>query len=90
MQSGGTFLIVYLPAIHHLTTTLHEEALPFSDLLAKINKSNVIISPASELLEYIQDNPDETVFMAEGHYSAKANEIVANIIAAYLIKTEPF
>ena len=79
------FLIVHLPARPHLKNLLIGENLPDTNLLASIDRNHSVIHPEFEMLEEAKKSSLDILFEKRGHYSSRGNEILASVIASYIL-----
>lgn len=89
-DQGGKFIIVRLPIRQDISTLLDGEDFQYKELLAEIDKDNDVIYPEYERLKYVFDlnlSSIDKLFTREagGHYSAFTNELVADVIAEFII-----
>jgi hypothetical protein len=90
---GGEFIIVRLPTYQDLSTFLNGEEPPYAELLARIEDDHHIIYPERERLTQVMamNLPSlDALFTKKGggHYSALTNEIIADVIAEFIVKQQ--
>jgi len=83
--SGIKFYIVYLPLKEYFQDLFEGDELPFNELLKEIEKIAYTIHPEHKLLIEAKQSKPEALFQG-GHFSARANQIIADVIAASIIQ----
>lgn len=85
---GAQLLAVHLPWPDDIQTLSRGWALAQSDFMSRLERSFPIVRPDDALLAAARTSGSEAVFIGgEGHYTAKANRIVAEAVAREILKT---
>ena len=82
---GKQFYIIYLPDKNDLRLLLKSRKLPNSDFLKEIESKAALFNPTTIFLEEIGRLSMERVI--PGHYSARANEIIGDSIADFILRS---
>ncbi|KPK98269.1 MAG: hypothetical protein AMJ95_04700 [Omnitrophica WOR_2 bacterium SM23_72] len=85
-KSGGRFYVVYLPGRQELRLLSKGKKFPTTAFLKEIEKSMPLIHPEERFFEEMKKSDLKSII--PGHYSARANKIIANAIADYILKQE--
>lgn len=82
------YLIVHLPTSYNLREMRSHKIFRYSDLLYMIGNIAPVIHPESAMLKEFKNNSRDSIFANKtiGHYSAKGNKIVADVITEYFLK----
>jgi hypothetical protein len=83
---GMKFYVVYLPCHQlYLQDRLEGNKIPFDELLKEIEETADTINPEQKLLFEANRSTPKALFLIS-HYSPRANQIVADVIAASIIQ----
>ncbi|MBA3614109.1 MAG: SGNH/GDSL hydrolase family protein [Nitrospirales bacterium] len=89
LEAQSRFVIVHLPTQKPLRDLFKERPLEYQDLLDKLASQYHLIDPASDLIHQVEVDSFDDLFAPESHhYSAIGNRVVAETIAAALLRTE--
>lgn len=89
LEAQSRFVIVHLPTQKPLRDLFKERPLEYQDLLDKLTSQYHLIDPASDLIHQVEVDSFDDLFAPESHhYSAIGNRVVAETIAAALLRTE--
>lgn len=80
--SGSRFVMVHLPTLSELRTLRADKPLPYAPLLAELRRRDTVVDPGPALLAAARENGVGAV--VQGHYTARGNAIVAEVVAAAL------
>lgn len=83
---GARFLMVYLPQTNGLVAHYRDRKPGYTELLEELDAEFDVIHPESEMVMEGKTSSIEAFFQPGKHYSPKANKIVANLLAKYLIR----
>ena len=78
-------LLVHLPVRPHLKNLLFGQNLPYANLLATIDRNQSVIHPEFAMLEEARKSSLDILFGQKDHYSSRGNEILASVIASYIL-----
>lgn len=82
---GAKYLVVHLPRHGNLSYLLDGKVLAYSAILEEIGENNEVIHTEHEMLTIALSSSLDILFSPKGHYSGKANKIVADVIANFII-----
>jgi hypothetical protein len=82
--SGSKFYVVYLPSKPFFQDIFQGNKMPFHELLKEIEKTAYTINPEQKLLIEANRSTPKSLFLGS-HYSPRANQIIAHVIAASII-----
>lgn len=83
-RNGITFYVVYLPPKLYFQDLFKGNKMPFHELLKEIEKIAYTINPEQKLLIEATQSTPKALFLKR-HYTPRANQIVADVIAASII-----
>lgn len=94
-SNGAKFYVVHLPWENDLMCLFHGDKLAYIELFKELEKFVEIIPTQNNLLDEARKSTMDTLFVkGKGHYSAKGNRVIADVIAEALFKgrgtSEPF
>ena len=88
IRRSPTSQILHLPRKDALKNTLNGDKPIYSDLLQGIIASNNVIDPANELVSQVDESSFDQLFMPGGHPSEKANRVIGEVIARFLMERQ--
>ncbi len=90
LEAQSRFVIVHLPTQKPLRDLLKDRPLAYQELLDELVSQYHFIDPALGLIHQAEAHSFDDLFAPESHhYSAIGNRVVAETIAADLLKTKP-
>jgi len=82
VRSGGArFMVVHLPDSVGLATFSKQHSFKYSELLHVVEERIPFLHTEEQLSNEMKEHPDQDFFEGGGHYSARGNKIVAEVIA---------
>lgn len=75
---NATAYILHLPTVQDLSLKIEKQDFVYEDLLLQLKEDFTVIDPTDALLQAAEQNTIESLFV--GHYSDRANEIVAETV----------
>ena len=87
-QRGAAFLVAALIPKWNFHYVRESRPFPYQDLLEAVKKQYDTVETAQRLLAHAKDGNLEELFSGV-HYSARANEIVAEVIAEAIVARQP-
>jgi hypothetical protein len=88
--NGSDFLIVHIPIVLDLINLSLNREPVYTDLLAAIEAENVVIHTQDALLKETGTSSLFSLFKPAGHYTAKGNEVIAEMIAKHILLMRQF
>lgn len=87
-SKGIKFYIVHLPRRSDLINYLRKEKFIYSEFLKKIKENTCAILPENDMNKEAKNSSIDILFEKGGHYSQRANEIVAGAIAKFIMEED--
>ena len=84
-RHNARFDIVHLPKLADLKRLLQKRGCAYQQLLERVEQQQTLIDPQPRLLAAARAESLESLF--QRHYSAKGNQIIAEVIAEFLATT---
>jgi hypothetical protein len=84
-ESRSDFLIVHIPIILDLIHLSLNQDFIYSDMLAEIEADTDVIRTQDALLAEVRQASFSSLYMPGGHYSAKGNEMIAEMVAEHIL-----